>query len=79
VSRPLSTSQRAVLALHSERFQTRDIAEILGMKRKAVRKNLKEARATLKDSLDLNDNPRTGHGPSAGEPSAEGGAGHEPR
>jgi RNA polymerase sigma factor (sigma-70 family) len=76
--RLLSTTQRAVLALHYERFQTREIAEILGMKPATVRRNLKGARATLKASLNLNDHPWTGQGPSTGDPSAGERRGHEP-
>ena len=49
----LPTAQRAVLALHYDQFETRDIAEILGMQQAAVRKNLERARATLKKLLDL--------------------------
>jgi RNA polymerase sigma factor (sigma-70 family) len=56
LTRLLPTTQRAVLALHYERFQTLDIAEILGMKPTTVRRNLKQARATLKASLNLDDN-----------------------
>jgi DNA-directed RNA polymerase specialized sigma24 family protein len=78
LTRLLSTAQRAVLALHIEGFQTLDIAETLSMKPDAVRKNLKEARATLMKSLNLNGNTWTcqeppAKGPSAGEASAEGG------
>jgi len=75
ISRLLSTTQRAVLALHYERFQTREIAEILGMKPAAVRRSLKGARATLKESLNLDDNPWTGRGPSTGGPVCGGEAG----
>ena len=57
--RLLSTTQRAVLALHYERFQTREIAEILGMKPARVRRNLTGASATLEASLNLDDNPWT--------------------
>jgi len=49
----LPTTQRAVLALHYDQFETRDIAEILGLKQAAVRKNLERARATLKKLLDF--------------------------
>jgi len=73
--RLLSTTQRAVLALHYERFQTGEIAEILGMKPATVRSNLTGGRATLKESLNLNDNPWTGQGPPPGDPSAGGEAG----
>lgn len=76
--RLLSTTERAVLALHYERFQTREIAEILGMKPATVRRNLKGARATLKASLNLNDHPWTGQGPSTGDPSAGERRGDEP-
>jgi DNA-directed RNA polymerase specialized sigma24 family protein len=68
----LSTTQRAVLALHIEGFQVPDIAEILGMKPDAVRKNLKEARATLMKSLNPNDNTWTGQGSTADGSPAEG-------
>jgi DNA-directed RNA polymerase specialized sigma24 family protein len=64
--RLLSTTQRAVLALHYDEFQTRDIAEILGMKPVRVRRNLARALAILKKSLNLDGNPWAGHGPSAG-------------
>lgn len=74
LTRLLPTAQRAVLALHIERFQTLDIAEILGMKPDTVRENLKEARATLMKSLNLNDNTWTCQGPPAAEPPAEGGS-----
>jgi len=67
----LPTTQRAVLALHIERFQALDIAKILGMQPDIVKKNLKEARATLMKSLNLNDNTWTGQGPPAQGPSAE--------
>ena len=50
--RLLPTAQRAVLALHYDQFETRDIAEILGMKETAVRKNLERARAKLRKLLD---------------------------
>jgi RNA polymerase sigma-70 factor (ECF subfamily) len=73
LTRLLPTAQRAVLALHIERFQTLDIAEILGMNPDTVRKNLKEARATLMKSLNLNDNTWTCQQPPAEGP-AEGGA-----
>jgi DNA-directed RNA polymerase specialized sigma24 family protein len=73
LTRLLPTAQRAVLALHIERFQTLDIAEILGMKPDTVRKNLKEARATLMKSLNLNDNTWTCPEPPAAEPPTEGG------
>jgi DNA-directed RNA polymerase specialized sigma24 family protein len=77
LTRLLSTAQRAVLALHIEGFQALDIAETLGMKPDAVRKNLKESRATLMNSLNLNDNTwmcqePPAPDPSAAEPSAEG-------
>jgi RNA polymerase sigma factor (sigma-70 family) len=49
----LPTTQRAVLALHYDQFETRDIAEILGMKQATVRKNLERARATLNKLLDF--------------------------
>ena len=64
--RLLSTTRRAVLALHYDEFQTGDIAEILGMKPKRVRRNLARALAILKKSLNLDGNPWAGHGPSAG-------------
>jgi DNA-directed RNA polymerase specialized sigma24 family protein len=74
LTRLLPTAQRAVLALHIERFQTLDIAEVLGMKPATVRKNLKEARATLLKSLNLNANTWTCQAPPAAEPPAAGGA-----
>jgi DNA-directed RNA polymerase specialized sigma24 family protein len=74
LTRLLPTAQRAVLALHIERFQTPDIAEILGMKPDTVRKNLKKARAALMKSLNLNDSTWTCQEPPAPEPPAEGGA-----
>jgi RNA polymerase sigma factor (sigma-70 family) len=49
----LPTTQRAVLALHYDQFETRDIAQILGMKQATVRKNMERARATLKKLLDF--------------------------
>jgi RNA polymerase sigma factor (sigma-70 family) len=49
----LPTTQRAVLALHYDQFETRDIAEILGMKQATVRKNLERARATLRELPDF--------------------------
>jgi RNA polymerase sigma factor (sigma-70 family) len=55
LTRRMPVTQRAVLALHLEQFQVLDIAEILGMKPETVRKNLKEARATLMKSLSLDD------------------------
>jgi RNA polymerase sigma factor (sigma-70 family) len=64
----LPTIQRAVLALHYDQFDTRDIAEILGMKQAAVRKNLERARATLKKSLYFSG----GHLRLRREPPAEG-------
>jgi DNA-directed RNA polymerase specialized sigma24 family protein len=72
LARMLPTSQRAVLALHIERFQVPDIAKILGMKPDIVQKNLKEARATLMKSLNLNDNTWTDQGPPPEESPAEG-------
>jgi DNA-directed RNA polymerase specialized sigma24 family protein len=74
LTRLLPTAQRAVLALHIERFQTPDIAEALGMKPDTVRQNLKEARATLMKSLNLNDNTWNCQELPAAEPPAEGGA-----
>jgi DNA-directed RNA polymerase specialized sigma24 family protein len=71
MTRLLPTAQRAVLALHIERFQALDTAEILGIEPDKVRENLKEARATLMKSLNLNDNTWTRQGPCAGEPSAK--------
>jgi DNA-directed RNA polymerase specialized sigma24 family protein len=71
LTRLLPTAQRAVLALHIEGFQTFDIAETLGMKPDTVRKNLKEVRASLMKSLNLNDNTWTGQEPPAEGPSAE--------
>jgi DNA-directed RNA polymerase specialized sigma24 family protein len=62
----LSTTQRAVLALHYDEFETRDIAEILGMKPMRVRRNLARTLAILKKSLNLDGNPWAGHRPSAG-------------
>ncbi len=53
----LPTAQRAVLALHYDQFETRDIAEILGMQQAAVRKNLERARAALKKLLDADADP----------------------
>ena len=44
----LPQAQRAVLALHYDHFKTSEIAEILGMRQAAVRKNLERARAALK-------------------------------
>lgn len=64
--RLLSTTQRAVLALHYERFQMHEIAEILGIKPATVRRNLRGARAALKESLNLDEDPCTGQGLSAG-------------
>ena len=64
--RMLSTTQRAVLALHYERFQMHEIAEILGIKPATVRRNLRAARAVLKESLNLDEDPCTGQGLSAG-------------
>ena len=49
----LSTTERAVLALHYDEFQTRDIAEILGMKPVRVRRNLARALVILKKSLNI--------------------------
>jgi len=72
LTRLLSTAQRAVLALHIEGFQAPDIAETLGMTPDAVRKNLKEARATLMNSLNLNDNTWMCQQPPVQDPSAEG-------
>lgn len=67
----LPTTQRAVLALHFDQFETHDIAEILGMKQETVRKNLERARATLKKLLDF-----SGEHPSLRrEPPAEGAGG----
>jgi len=68
LTRLLPTAQRAVLSLHMERFRVHDIARILGMKPDAVRKNLKEARASLMNSLNLNDNTWTGQTPPAQRP-----------
>jgi len=68
----LSTAQRAVLALHIEGFQALDIAETLSMKPDAVRTNLKEARVTLMNSLNLNDNTWMCQEPPARDPFAEG-------
>jgi DNA-directed RNA polymerase specialized sigma24 family protein len=65
--RLLSTTHRAVLALHYDEFHVRDIAEILGMRPKRVRRNLARALAILKKSLNLDGNPWAGHGPAAGE------------
>jgi RNA polymerase sigma factor (sigma-70 family) len=56
VFRLLPTAQRAVLALHYDQFETREIADILNMNKAAVRKNLERARATLKEFLDRNGN-----------------------
>jgi RNA polymerase sigma-70 factor (ECF subfamily) len=78
LTRLLPTAQRAVLALHIEGFQTLEIAETLGMKPDTVRKNLKEARATLMKSLDLNDNTWNCPEPSAKAPSAKGPSAQEP-
>ena len=72
LTRLLSTAQRAVLALHIEGFQALDIAETLGMKPDAVRTNLKEARVTLMNSLNLNDNTWMCQEPPARDPFAEG-------
>jgi DNA-directed RNA polymerase specialized sigma24 family protein len=74
LTRLLPTAQRAVLALHIERFGTLDIAEVLGMNPDTVRKNLKEARATLMKSLNLNDNTWTCQEPPAAPPAEEGAA-----
>jgi len=49
----LPTTQRAVLALHYDQFETCEIAEILGMKQATARKNLERARATLNKLLDF--------------------------
>jgi RNA polymerase sigma factor (sigma-70 family) len=51
--RQLPVTQRAVLALHYDQFETRDIAEILEISEPAVRKNLERGRATLKRLLGL--------------------------
>lgn len=49
--RSLPPAQRAVLALHYDQFETRDIAEILDMTEAAVCKNLERGRAALKRFL----------------------------
>jgi RNA polymerase sigma-70 factor (ECF subfamily) len=61
----LPTAQRAVLALHYDQFETRDIAEILEMKQATVRKNLERARAALKKLLDFDGDPRPRREPPA--------------
>ena len=49
----LPTTQRAVLALHYDQLETRDIAEIMGINQAAVRKNLERARAALKKLIEF--------------------------
>jgi RNA polymerase sigma factor (sigma-70 family) len=71
----LPTAQRAVLALFYDQFETRDIAEILGMKQVSVRKNLERARARLKGLLDFSgEHPRLRREPPA---ERDGGEPHE--
>jgi RNA polymerase sigma factor (sigma-70 family) len=51
--RQLSPKEKQVFALHFDRFETSEIAEILQMTPAAVRQNLARARSRLKQLLGL--------------------------